>query len=684
MKRPSIKAPSEKATLAVFGLALLIFAGVGVLSYLNARHLVETAYWIGQTHDALDQVDSLLLDMLEVESATRGYILSGKDFYLEPSRAAADRVDRTFGALLKMTAMNPGLHSRCLSLKAPIDAKLAYHRRQIELRSSAGLEQAYQLFVTGRGHQLMDQIRSLGESIKDEEKRLLGQREREAAIASQRSMYLLGLGSILSFCLLCAIYYYLTREINSRKRTEANLLHVNRLYRFLSRMDQAIARGGGRDELFNEACRIAVDSGRMKMAWVGLFTGDSPSPALAAHYGDGEGCREGVRALVSGTLLHGTDIVPAILRGEDLVCNDTQSGPLPAGPWQSFRSVALFPLKLGGRIIGVLGLHAEEAGFFDSETVALVRQVALDLSFALEAIESETVRKKAEERIRELNEILEQRVALRTEELEAANAELALRNREVERANRLKSEFLANMSHELRTPLNAIIGFSDLLAEEKAGPLVQKQRNFLGHIRTGAHHLLHLINDVLDLSKIEAGRVQLELGIFDAAEASAEVMSVVTPLAGTKRIEVVCRTGESIAVYADRIRFKQVLYNLLSNAVKFTPERGRVWIDWSKEPDGSCRFSVGDTGVGISPDGQKAIFTEFHQVGETTKGVREGTGLGLAITRRLVELHGGKIWVESEVGRGSTFTFTLPAPPSIASGDAATEFLQASGSRVSG
>jgi signal transduction histidine kinase len=240
--------------------------------------------------------------------------------------------------------------------------------------------------------------------------------------------------------------------------------------------------------------------------------------------------------------------------------------------------------------------------------------------------------------------------------LEEVIRELEIRNREVERANRLKSEFLASMSHELRTPLTSIIGFSELLAEQELTP---KQKRQVNRILDGARHLLALISDILDLSKIEAGRLELHKETFGLKEALGQVTAALAPLVAAKRLELADQTEEDVALYADRMRFRQILYNLLSNAVKFTPEGGRISIG-STQREGSIYITVSDTGVGIPAGELEAIFNEFHQAGATTSGLKEGTGLGLAITRRLVRMHGGEIGAESVEGQGSRFTFHIP------------------------
>jgi PAS domain S-box-containing protein len=246
-----------------------------------------------------------------------------------------------------------------------------------------------------------------------------------------------------------------------------------------------------------------------------------------------------------------------------------------------------------------------------------------------------------------------------TATLEKANRDLELRNREVERATNMKSKFLASMSHELRTPLNAIVGFSDLLSDESPGPLNPKQKRFVTHIKQGSAHLLQLINDILDLSKIEAGLLELRCEDFQVKEALPEVLSTIRPLAMAKNIQIEEEWECDPAVYADRIRFKQILYNLLSNAVKFTPKDGRISVVCRKEGN-LINISVTDTGVGIRPEDHAMVFEEFRQVEGNREATQQGTGLGLAITRRLVEQQGGSINLKSDLGSGSCFSFTLP------------------------
>ncbi len=280
-----------------------------------------------------------------------------------------------------------------------------------------------------------------------------------------------------------------------------------------------------------------------------------------------------------------------------------------------------------GQLIGCLGVIRNRPGEFPTETIELLRTFATQSALAIQ-------------NARLFHEIED-------------------KSRQLEVASQHKSEFLANMSHELRTPLNAVIGFSEVLTERMFGELNEKQDEYVKDIYASGTHLLSLINDILDLSKVEAGRMELELADFHLPQAIENALVLVRERALRRGItleqSIDPRLGE---IQGDERKVKQVLLNLLSNAIKFTPESGRIDVR-AKPVNGSVEISVSDTGIGIAPEDQQAIFEEFRQVGTAAKKV-EGTGLGLALSRKFIELHGGGIWIESEIGVGSTFTFTLP------------------------
>jgi len=295
-----------------------------------------------------------------------------------------------------------------------------------------------------------------------------------------------------------------------------------------------------------------------------------------------------------------------------------------------YRALLSVPLLREDQIIGSLSFNRKAPGEFTPEVVDVLKTFATQSALAIQ------------------------------------NArlfhEIADKSRQLEAASRHKSEFLANMSHELRTPLNAIIGFSEVLMQRMFGELNVKQEEYLKDIYESGRHLLSLINDILDLSKIEAGRMELELTAFDLPTAIDSALTLVRERATRRGIALQKTLDARVGpVQADERKVRQVVLNLLSNAIKFTPEGGRIEVR-AVPVDGSVEVSVTDTGVGIAPEDQEAVFEEFRQVG-TSAAKQEGTGLGLALCRKFVELHGGTIWVTSAVGAGSTFTFRLPVRP---------------------
>jgi len=288
------------------------------------------------------------------------------------------------------------------------------------------------------------------------------------------------------------------------------------------------------------------------------------------------------------------------------------------------------PIRKDGATVGVMLLTRTEAAAFTPQEIELVESFAAQAAIAIE-------------NARLFNEIQD-------------------KSRQLEVASRHKSEFLANMSHELRTPLNAIIGFSEVLLERMFGELNEKQAEYLNDVLSSGRHLLTLINDILDLSKIEAGRMELDRTTFSLRDALENGVTMVRERASRHEIAVALELSSGLdEVTGDERKVKQVIYNLLSNAVKFTPDGGRVNVSAARE-NGTATVTVRDTGIGIAPEDQERIFEEFSQVGRDPERSREGTGLGLTLSKRFVELHGGTLRVESTPGRGSAFTFTLPQP----------------------
>jgi signal transduction histidine kinase len=342
-------------------------------------------------------------------------------------------------------------------------------------------------------------------------------------------------------------------------------------------------------------------------------------------------------------LSYGTPVGRAIIDKETIHVHDLKAEvetefphSKPRQAVSGARTLLTTPLLPKGKAFGAIVIRRNEVQPFSDKQIKLLRTFADQAVIAIENVR------------------LFQEIQEKSRELEAANERL-------KELDRLKSDFVSNVSHELRTPLTAIKGAVDLLLREVPGPLNENQTHYLSRVRSNTQHLAGLINDLLDLAKIEEGKVELKGARVSVGGLVHEVMETVRPIAAEKPVLLDVKMPEpSVLVWADRDKVTQVLMNLIGNAIKFTSPQGTVTVSASRDGTDWARVSVSDNGPGISAEERQKIFQKFHQVSEGGGLKPKGTGLGLAISKALVELHGGKIWVESEEGRGSTFSFTLP------------------------
>jgi PAS domain S-box-containing protein len=453
---------------------------------------------------------------------------------------------------------------------------------------------------------------------------------------------------------LCGI----SSDISARKRAEESLRQTHRALRVLSYCNSAVVHATDEQALLKEVCRVAVEPAGYRLAWVGYAENDEARTVRpVASAGPAEGFLDCIHVSWADNE-HGRGSIGRSIRlGKPVVVRRLREQPEFA-VWRevlanrTFASVLSVPLRQGDVIFGALAIYADEPDAFDLAEVELISELGDNLSHGILSLRARRERAAAVSALERARSELEERVRQRT-------AELVIAKEAAESADRLKSAFLATMSHELRTPLNSIIGFTGIVLQGMAGPLNDEQTKQLGMVQNSARHLLALINDVLDISKIEAGQLEIRCGPFSLPGAIQKAADTVSPLAKKKGIELHLDLSSDVdQIISDQRRVEQVLLNLLGNAVKFT-DQGEIHVHCRRESDWVVT-AIQDTGIGIDPRNQQSVFEPFRQVDTGTARKREGTGLGLSICKRLVNRLGGSISVVSSIGQGSTFTVRLP------------------------
>src|SRR6266403_1539432 len=700
--------------LGGFIIATAILAFVGWQSYRNTARFAEAAEWRKHTYEVLRNLDATVAQVVDAETGQRGYLLTGEEPYLEPYRATIKSIDQTIGNLKNLTSDNPNQQKRIQILEPLVGKKLTELQRTIDLRKNEGLAASNRVVLERSGKHWMDQIRGVVAEMANEEEDLLKLRAQKANESVARSVRTILTGTLLSISLLVLCFGLLQRELSERKKAQEALAKsekwfsttlasigdaviatdmnggvtfMNSIAQSLTGWSQAEATGKSMDLVFdivNRETRRPVANPVKKVFREGKVVGLADHTLLLSKDGKEFDIEDSAAPILTdagegfGVVLVFRDITEKKLADEEtkrqkellqLILKSIADGVVVAdsnGKFLLFNAAAEQVLGIGATDT-TPDQWSDRYGSYLPDAVTLYPPNELPL---VRAMRGESV--DAVELFNRNAKVPDGRLLritgrpLRSEDgalqggvvvfhdislQKRAQEVLVYAREEAERGSKFKDQFLSTMSHELRTPLNAVLGFSDLLADERYGPLNDRQQRYVAHIHTGGKHLLSLISDILDLSKIEAGRMELTREDVTVASAFAEVISSLYPLAEKKSQALLQQVEPHLHVRADTMRFKQMLMNLAGNAIKFTPEGGRIELAASQVDD-QVRVEVRDNGPGIPPEQQQRIFEAFFRLTETGSAT-EGTGLGLAITARLVELHGGKLGIERQPGEGA-------------------------------
>jgi len=444
-------------------------------------------------------------------------------------------------------------------------------------------------------------------------------------------------------------------DITDRKLAEDHIQDLLSILEAIRNVNQLIVQEKNRQKMLQGACDIISQTRKYKFVWIGMLQEGNKDVLPIAQAGFGSDYLKSIKITWDDSETGQGPTGMAIKTRMPSLIRDI-AGDSRYKPWREqalkygYASSASLALLHDNRVFGAINVYSTTANAFDTEEVELLAEVSQDIGFALHNLELEEKHKLAEKALAKAHEQLEIKVALRTQELAQANIRL-------QELDQLKSMFIASMSHELRTPLNSIIGFASIIQQGMAGKVTREQQKQLAIVKRSASHLLDLVNDIIDVSKIEAGKVELAIEQFNLPSLVLEVKETFTLAAEEDGIAISLVSPDNLVIESDRRRTQQILVNFLSNAMKFT-DQGSIEVKVAKKAD-MVEVSVIDTGIGIREEDLNYLIKAFNRI-RTEGRIREGSGLGLYLSRKIATLLGGEISIESEFGKGSTFTFTLP------------------------
>ena len=682
----ALKTGLDPRTFIGLALAILFFVVSGTIAYLNVRVVRDDAKRIFHSHDVIVSLNGLMSTLQDAETGQRGYLLTGKDKYLDPYNRAVSEMGSRLAALSELTRDEPRLYAKLEPLRRHVEAKVAELNDTIMARRTGRMEDALALVDTDRGKLEMDAVRTQITTMQSEESRLRELRIVEMD-AAYRSAWISGVLTCLLGIALTLVVGFLIRR-SSLIAARSQWVQEGQLGLGNAVLGEQQARELGENILGFLVKFVGAQAGA-------IFTYDGRSYHRVAAYGVPADAQM-VESFGPGEGLLGQ----AAADGEQVLLSDIPDSYLTIG--SAFgrdkpRHLLIAPARADGAVHGVL-----ELGFLhpvDPHVLAFLAEVSAPVGVALRSaryradlqkhademqVQSEELRVSNEEleeqgralkesqahleqqqtELEQINAQLEEQTQLletQRDALSRSNEAVAAKARELEQASRYKSDFLANMSHELRTPLNSLLILSKLLGDNRGANLTAEQVQYARTIESAGNDLLTLINDILDLSKIEAGHLEVRPEAVLLQRLAGDMRQVFRPIAQERGLDFDIRVDPACpaSIETDRQRLEQVLKNLLSNAFKFT-ERGSVRLGVEPDGPGRVQISVTDTGIGIPEDQQQAIFEAFRQADGTVSRRYGGTGLGLSISRELARLLGGAISLTSVPGEGSRFTISLP------------------------